>query len=67
MYVFFAIVLLVMGFVMIRFPDFVYELTEGWKSNRPGEPSGLYRFSTRFGGVMCMLAGICGLCVPFLR
>ena len=30
------------------------------------EPSKLYVWSTRFGGVMFTLAGICGLLVPFL-
>ena len=67
MYFFLGIILIVWGFVMVRFPDIVYELTQSWKNYSSGEPSDLYRLSTRFGGVMCILAGICGLCVPFLR
>ena len=67
MYFFLGIVLIIWGFIMVRFPDVVYELTQSWKNYSSGEPSDLYRFSTRFGGVMCILAGLCGLCVPFLR
>ena len=67
MYVLLGIVLILWGLVMLCAPNFVYELTESWKSNRSAEPSDFYRFSTRFGGVMCILAGIGGLFVPFLR
>lgn len=67
MYVLLGIILILFGIAMILFPDHIYDLKEGWKSDSPGEPSDLYRFHTRFGGVMCILAGICGLFVPFLH
>ena len=67
MYILLGIVLLFWGLVMLCFPDLVYELTQSWKNYSSGEPSDLYRFSTRFGGVMCILAGIGGLFVSFLR
>lgn len=67
MYFFLGIILIVWGFVMVRFPDLVYELTQSWKNYSSGEPSDLFRFSTRFGGVMCILVGIGGVLVPFLK
>ena len=67
MYFFLGIMLIVWGFVMVRFPDLVYELTQSWKNYSSGEPSDLFRFSTRFGGVMCILVGIGGVLVPFLK
>ena len=67
MYVLLGIVLILWGLVMLCAPNFVYELTQSWKNYSSGEPSDLYRFSTRFGGVMFILVGIGGLFVPFLR
>ena len=64
---FVGILLIAWGVVMLLFPDFVYQLTESWKSSRSAEPSDFYRFSTRFGGVMFILVGIGGLFGPFLR
>jgi hypothetical protein len=55
----------VFGLIALLKPDFVWQLTEGWKSNDATEPSDFYIFSTRFGGVMSTLAGIGGLCVFF--
>ena len=49
MYVLLGIVLILWGLVMLCAPNFVYELTESWKSNRSAEPSRLYLISTRFG------------------
>ena len=66
MYILLGIVLIFWGLVMLCFPDLVYELTESWKSHRSAEPSDIYRFSTRFGGVMCILVGIGGLFLPFM-
>ena len=53
--------------VMLVKPQLVFELTESWKHDSgAAEPSKLWLFSTRFGGVMCVLAGILGIIVPFL-
>ena len=62
-----GLVLIGIGAVMLAKPQFVYELTESWKHDGGVyEPSRLYVWSTRFGGVMFILAGIGGVIVPFL-
>ena len=65
LYFFVGLALLAMGLVMLFRPQLFYELTESWKHSG-GEPSNQWIFSTRFGGVMCTLAGIAGLILPFL-
>ncbi len=62
-----GLALIAMGIAMLWKPRLVFELTESWKHDGGAdEPSRLWLFSTRFGGVMCVLAGICGLIVPFV-
>ena len=59
--------LLVIGFLMLRFPEEIYNLAEGWKSNSPGEPSKWYRISLRVGGIFFLLAGVMGLVSLFIQ
>ena len=67
LYFFIGLVLIGIGITMLVKPQLVYELTETWKHDGgAGEPSKLYLWSTRCGGVMFILAGICGLIVPCL-
>ena len=62
-----GLALIAIGVVMLVKPQLVFELTESWKHDSgAAEPSKLWLFSTRFGGVMCVLAGILGIIVPFL-
>ena len=61
MYILGSIVLLIVGVLMICFPEGVYDITEGWKSNASGEASKLYRIHIRVGGAACLLVGILGL------
>ena len=62
-----GLALIGIGVTMLIKPQFVYELTESWKHDGGVyEPSRLYVWSTRFGGVMFTLAGIGGVIVPFL-
>jgi hypothetical protein len=56
-----AILLLLFGLLMFVRPAVIWTITESWKANDATEPSDLYMFSTRFGGVMCALAGIGGI------
>ena len=56
-----SIFVMIMGIVLLLFPEFVYEVTESWKSYSAGEPSKLYIISTRVGGACCVLAGIVGI------
>ncbi len=62
-----GLLLLVIGFLMLRFPQEIYDLTEGWKSNTPGEPSKWYRISLRVGGIFFLLAGVMGLVSLFIQ
>ena len=62
-----SILLLVIGFLMLRFPGEIYDLTGRWKSNTPGEPSKWYWISLRAGGVAFLLAGVMGLIYPLVQ
>lgn len=62
-----GLLLLVIGFLMLRFPEDIYNLAEGWKSNSPGEPSKWYRISLRVGGIAFLLVGVMGLVSLFIR
>ena len=62
-----GLALIGIGITMLVNPRLVYELTESWKHDGGVyEPSRRYVWNTRFGGVMCTLAGILGLIVPFI-
>ena len=61
-----GLALIAAGITMLVKPRSVFELTESWKHDGVTAPSNLFLFSTRFGGVMCTLAGICGLAVLFI-
>jgi hypothetical protein len=54
------ILLALFGLLMIFKPAVVWMITESWKSNDATEPSGLYVWSVRFGGVVFTAAGIAG-------
>lgn len=61
-----SIFLLVIGVLMLCFPDVVYRMTESWKSNASGEPSGFYKIHIRIGGIACSFVGIAGIIVSFI-
>jgi hypothetical protein len=52
-----AVLLTLFGLLMLVRPAVIWTITESWKSNDATEPSDMYILSTRFGGVMCTLAG----------
>ena len=66
MYLVLSIFLIFGGVVMALFPEFIYQLSESWKSDAVGTPSRWYIYSTRFGGIMCILAGLGGIVVQFI-
>ena len=66
MYILCGILFLIIGFIMVRFPEFIYEITESWKSYSMGEPSDLYRLSTRVGGIAFIVVGIACIIVAFI-
>ena len=61
-----SIFLLIVGVLMLCFPDLVYSITESWKSNASSEPSGLYKLHILIGGIACSLVGIAGLIANFV-
>ena len=61
-----SIFLLVIGVLMLCFPDAVYRMTESWKANAPGEPSGFYKIHIRIGGIACSFVGIAGIIANFI-
>ena len=58
--------LIAIGLVMFFKPKWVWTLTEQWKSDWADEPSDLYVLSTKFGGVLFMLAGIAVIVIPLV-
>ncbi|MFE8699975.1 DUF6199 family natural product biosynthesis protein [Cytobacillus sp. FJAT-54145] len=60
-----GIFLTAFGVLLIIKPSLLWLLTESWKSADGTEPSNLYIWSTRFGGVMFMLVGISTVVVTF--
>ncbi len=66
MYVLLSFLLICVGLFMLLKPEIFYELTEGWKNRSSGSPSRSYLLSTRFGGVMMLLAGGMGVAVWLL-
>jgi len=61
-----SLILVIVGVLMLLKPSIVWSIAESWKSNDATEPSDLYLFSARFGGVLIALAGIGGIVVSFL-
>lgn len=60
MYIILAIIIAVVGVVMIVKPEFIYELTESWKSYSESEPSKAYLLWTRLTGIVFLLVGVVG-------
>lgn len=60
MYIALSIVIAIIGIIMFLNPELVYDITESWKNYADSEPSELYLFSTRLGGVVFLLIGIAG-------
>ena len=55
------ILLVLVGLVMLIKPGVIWSATESWKSNDVVEPSKVYVWTIRFGGVLCTAAGIGGI------
>jgi hypothetical protein len=66
MYVFGGIILVIIGLVMIRFPEAFYRLTQSWKNSTTSDPSHKYILATKFGGIMFFIIGILSIIVQFI-
>lgn len=58
MYTIAAILLIVLGCVMIFKTELFWRITESWKSDVSHGPSWLFEISSKFGGVMFVIAGL---------
>jgi hypothetical protein len=61
-----GIFLIIIGVSMVIEPSLFWLLTESWKSNDGTEPSRLYIWSTRVGGIIFTVVGFCSVIVSFL-
>lgn len=61
-----GIILIGIGLWMIMKPSQLWTVAESWKSSDATEPSELYVWSTRMGGVMTALAGTGAVVAHFL-
>ena len=61
-----GIVFIICGIIIFFNPSLLYEITESWKSYSSADPSDLYIFSTKVGGVFVTLVGIASVIVFFV-
>ncbi len=55
-----AIILAVLGVLMTFKPEWLWTISESWKSSDATGPTELYIKSIRIGGIVCTLAAIVG-------
>ncbi len=55
--IFVGIIILIAGIILISFPEFVYEISEGWRYENL-EPSDTYFDAMRLKGVLAVAVGI---------
>lgn len=67
MYVFWGVIILAAGLVMIFAPGKVYDFTQGWKNDSDTDPSPEFLLSTRIGGIVFALVGIASCVSQFLN
>lgn len=66
MYVLIGILFTMVGITMFVKPKIIFTITENWKNSQNSEPSDLYIFSIRFGGIIVLLIGISSIIVQFI-
>lgn len=66
MYVLIGILFTMVGITMFVKPKIIFTITESWKNSQNSEPSDLYIFSIRFGGIIVLLIGISSIIVQFI-
>lgn len=61
-----GIVCVLFGVLAFFKPDWLWLISEKWKSYNADEPSDFYKASTKFGGVLFILMGIAVIIAPFI-
>ncbi|GKU78449.1 DUF6199 family natural product biosynthesis protein [Paenibacillus sp. L3-i20] len=64
--IFLSILLVVVGLIMIFKTSLFWKISEKWTSADGTEPSDLYIFNTRFGGIMVSIAGSLGIVATYI-
>lgn len=64
--IFMSFFLILAGLLMLFKTELLWKLTEKWTSSDATEPSDLYLWNTRFGGIACFSIGVVGIFVQFL-
>lgn len=67
MYILVGILLIAIGSLMLLFPKGFYAVTQGWKNDTEAEPSKLYIFHVKFGGVFLLIFGVASCVVQFIQ
>lgn len=63
--VIFVVVFFVVGAVMTFGPSIWWGLTQAWKNDSATEPSDLYLWITRIGGILFLILGVIGAAQRF--
>jgi hypothetical protein len=61
-----GICFIIIGVLFIITPSFIWLITESWKSDEGTEPSRIYIWNKRFGGMILLIVGIGSVIVSFL-
>lgn len=61
-----GILLIFFGVIIFLKPDWLWAITEKWKSYRADEPSDFYKVCTKFGGILYVLLGVAMIIGPFI-
>lgn len=61
-----SLFLVLAGLLMAFNPSLFWMITERWTSSDGTEPSELYKWNTRFGGIICMIVGVGGILISVL-
>lgn len=62
-----CIFLLVIGIVMIRYPEKFYEITESWKSDFDSDASHSYIVETRIAGTIIFIIAVLNIIVHVMN
>jgi hypothetical protein len=59
-------IFIILGAMFILNPSLIWLITESWKSEDGAEPSSLYIWNTRFGGLILLIVGFGSVITAYL-
>ena len=66
MFILGGILLIIIGLLMLCFPNVVYSITENWKSDTSNEPSEMYKIHIRIRSIGFLFVGIFFIIANFI-